>query len=297
MSVTTVQPSASTTQTLGTPLSREERRGRRRAKITAQVHVRSMNSEEAFEEVCKSVDVSRDGLLFIGRHKGYEKGQLLEIAFPYNNVRGAENQRQTADVVRVVELPHGKVSIAVHFCAAKIAAQAAQTAKPAAKIEEPGTFAAEKMTKELVERQQQSVVLAIEPDPKAAEMMRHLLEPDGYTLVILPTGKAALDYMRTNVPDVFLAEVECEDMSGHDLCVIIKQNERLSRVPVILVTRAAKPADYTASHSLGAVVCMAKPFVPERLQQVIRLVAPPPAQHSLYGARISMSDTLQTTLA
>lgn len=293
MSLTTVQPSAIKSQPIGAPLSREERRNRRRAKITAQVHVRSMNSEEAFEEVGKSVDVSRDGLLFIGRYKGYEKGQLLEIAFPYNNMRGAENQRQTAEVVRVVEMPHGKVSIAVHFCAAKIAAQAKKTSAktmPATEIE--GMIGGE-----LVEQQSQSVVLAIEPDEKGATMMRNLLEPDGYTVVIVSTAKAALEYMSTNVPAVFLAEVENEDMSGHDLCVIIKQNERLSRVPVILVTRAAKPADYTASHSLGAVVCMAKPFVPERLQQVIRLVVPPPAQQSLYGGRISATAGLETTLA
>lgn len=294
MSLTTAQPTAAGTKSPGVPLSREERRARRRAKITAQVHVRSMNSEEAFEEVGKSVDVSRDGLLFVGRYKGYEKGQLLEIAFPYNNVRGAENERQTADVVRVVELPHGKVSVAVHFCAAKIAAQAA---KPAAKAMQAAPADSAMMMNDFGERQTQSIVLAIEPDEKGAAMMRNLLEPDGYTLVIVPTAKAALDYMSTHVPDVFLAEVECEDMSGHDLCVIIKQNERLSRVPVILVTRAAKPEDYTASHQLGAVVCMAKPFAPERLQQVIRLVAPPPAQQSLYGARISGSAELQTTLA
>ena len=40
---------------------------------------------------------------------------------------------------------------------------------------------------------------------------------------------------------------------------------------------SAQPADYATSHQLGAVVCMAKPFKPERLQQVVRLVAPPPA--------------------
>jgi len=78
-------------------------------------------------------------------------------------------------------------------------------------------------------------------------------------------------------------------MSGQDLCVIIKQNERLRNVPVILLTRSAQPADYSASHQLGAVICMAKPFKLERLQQVVRLVAPPPALHSAYGVRLSGS--------
>ncbi len=72
-------------------------------------------------------------------------------------------------------------------------------------------------------------------------------------------------------------------MSGQDLCVIIKQNERLAKVPVILITRSAQPADYATCHQLGAVVCMAKPFKPERLQQVVRLVAPPPALRGANG--------------
>ena len=53
---------------------------------------------------------------------------------------------------------------------------------------------------------------------------------------------------------------------------------------MILLTRSAQPADYSASHQLGAVVCMAKPFQPERLQHVVRLVAPPPTLKSVYGA-------------
>jgi DNA-binding response OmpR family regulator len=78
-------------------------------------------------------------------------------------------------------------------------------------------------------------------------------------------------------------------MSGHDLCLIIKRNDRLQHVPVILLTRAAQPADYAASHQLGAVVCMAKPFKPERLLHVVRLVSPPPSAKSVYGARVSNS--------
>ena len=51
-------------------LSGIERRRRKRARISAQVHVRVVNSPEPFEEVCKSVDVSRDGLLFTSRPIG-----------------------------------------------------------------------------------------------------------------------------------------------------------------------------------------------------------------------------------
>jgi CheY-like chemotaxis protein len=113
-----------------------------------------------------------------------------------------------------------------------------------------------------------------------------MLEQDGYTVIVVPNGQAALEILRSSVPSVFIAEVESDDISGHDLCVIVKQNERLQNVPVILMTRSAQPADYATSHQLGAVVCMAKPFKPERLQQVVRLVAPPPALKNFPAVRV-----------
>jgi CheY-like chemotaxis protein len=263
-----------------------DRRRRRRAKISAQVHVRAVNSPEPFEEVCMSVDVSRDGLLFASKFSGYWKGQILEVTFPYSNMAGAMNQGQPAEVVRIDPQSAGKFGVAVQFVAAKTDAKGerkAYSAKPAAAVTQA------------VANTCQSVVLAIEPDPRSAEAMRHMLEQDGYTVIAVPTAQAALEILRTTVPSVFIAEVEAEDMSGQDLCVIIKQNERLQKVPVILMTRAAQPADYATSHQLGAVVCMAKPFKPERLQQVVRLVAPPPALRTAYGARTG--DPVERVLA
>src|SRR5271163_3894194 len=96
-----------------------ERRRRRRAKISAQVHVKVINSPEPSEEICMSIDVSRDGLLFTAKHAGYWKGQQLDVTFPYSTAAAALNTAQTADIVRVTEQPGGKFSVAVQFLAAK----------------------------------------------------------------------------------------------------------------------------------------------------------------------------------
>jgi CheY-like chemotaxis protein len=256
----------------------EERRTRRRAKITAAVHVRGIDAPEPFEEVCKSVDVSRDGILIHAARTGYWKGQQLEVTFPYSAAAAAATKTpgQRAEVVRVTEVSNGHFQIAVHFA----------SSKPAGPRSENGNRvgAAPAATGQLT----QTVVLGVESDPKVAEIMRTILANDGYTVIIVPSAQEALDILRTTVPAVFIAEVEGPEMSGHDLCLIVKRNERLSRVPVILVTASAQPADYSASHQMGAVVCMAKPFKPERLLHVVRLVAPPPQLRSPYqNARIA----------
>ncbi len=251
----------------------QERRRRKRAKISAQVHVKGgPGALESFEEICMSVDVSRDGLLFATGRSGYFKGQRLKVTFPYSAAAAAINTPQTADVVRVAELSDGGRGVAVEFKGAS---------KPAEKPEEAGVATGANAAA------RQSVVLAVEPDARLAESMRNFLSQDGYTVVVVPTAQEALEVLRTTVPAVFVAEVEGEEMTGIDLCSIIKRNERLAHVPVILLTRSAQPADYSTSHSLGAVVCMAKPFKPERLLHVIRLVAPPPSVKPAYGARLS----------
>jgi CheY-like chemotaxis protein len=266
-----------------------ERRRRKRAKITAQVHMRGVNTPEPFEEICKSVDVSRDGLLVTSARAGYWKGQRLDVTFPFSTAAAALNSSQPAEVVRVVEL-EGRYAVALQF----INTKSDSPAKDATKADP--SLAGVPASSTATHTKQQSVVLAVESDPKTAEIMRNILSNDGYTVIIVPTAQQALDILRTTIPVVFLAEVEAKDMSGHDLCLIIKRNDRLQRVPVILLTKSAQPADYSASHQLGAVVCMAKPFKPERLLHVVRLVAPPPTARSAYGASRYASGTVERSI-
>ena len=64
---------------------------------------------------------------------------------------------------------------------------------------------------------------------------------------------------------------------GYDLCAHVKQLPRLRHIPVVLTTSSAYPSDYSSAHSLGAVVCMAKPYKMERIANIARVLAPPPA--------------------
>jgi CheY-like chemotaxis protein len=267
-----------------------DRRRRKRAKITAQVHVRGVNCPEPFEEVGKSIDVSRFGLLFTAARAGYWKGQRLDVVFPYSSAAAALNSAQHAEVVRVTE-QNGHYAVAVQFVNAKDYAAVnsrASAADPSlAGVAGPSTA---------THVRPQSVVLIVEADSKTADIMRNVLSNDGYTVIIVPTAQQALEILKTTVPVVFLAEVEGTDMTGHDLCLIIKRNDRLQHVPVILLTKSAQPADYSASHQLGAVVCMAKPFKPERLLHVVRLVAPPPSLKSAYGSARATNGTVERAL-
>jgi putative two-component system response regulator len=121
-----------------------------------------------------------------------------------------------------------------------------------------------------------------------------LLTQDGYHVLFVSTTQQALDIQKNETPSVIIVEAEGGEVSGHDLCAIVKTSERLQHVPVILMTRSAMPSDYSAGHRLGAMMCMAKPCKPARLQQAVHLVEAPPSQQSAYSAAFNMGAFVRT---
>src|SRR5579862_1568204 len=143
------------------PLTGADKRRRRRVKISAQVHVKAKDCSAPFQEVCKSVDVSRDGVLFTSARAGYWKGQILDVTFPYSSAADTWNQAQSAEVVRVDERPDKTFSVAVHFHKAKEAAR--MNTKGA--VCDPYVGAPGEYTNTSARQSKpQSVVLAVEPD-------------------------------------------------------------------------------------------------------------------------------------
>src|SRR5271154_3377773 len=144
-----------------------DRRRRKRAKITAQVHVRGVDCPEPFEEVCKSIDVSRFGLLFTAARSGYWKGQRIDVTFPYSSAAAALNSAQHAEIVRVTE-QNGQYAVAVQFIDAKDYAAVNPRAADPALAGTPGASTA-------THTKPQSVVLIVESDPKTSDIMRNVL--------------------------------------------------------------------------------------------------------------------------
>jgi DNA-binding response OmpR family regulator len=120
------------------------------------------------------------------------------------------------------------------------------------------------------------LVLAVDADEAARESLRNYLTNEGYEVAAVKTAMEAREVLERFVPALLIAEVEGDGLPGFELCAFVKSTERLKKIPVLLTTRNGNPTDYSNAHSLGAVVCMAKPYKQERLGHVVRLLAPPP---------------------
>ncbi|MGB8540939.1 MAG: response regulator [Candidatus Acidiferrales bacterium] len=248
-----------------------DRRRRRRALISSPVRVRGIDiTNGGPDEVSTTVDVSRLGLLFVTSLDCYSRGMDVMVTFPYSKAVNAIQAEQPGRVVRVHEGPDGRRRVAIALgvgvgedlidsCGRKLSDAAINVP---AFTTAPGT--------------KRPLVLAVDADPALRDSLKVYLQNEGYEVIAVSTRAEARDVLDMFTPALVIAEVEGEGLPGFDICAQVKSSSRLRNVPVVLVTRSAYPSDYSTAHSVGAVVCMAKPFKQERLGHVVRLLAPLP---------------------
>ena len=118
------------------------------------------------------------------------------------------------------------------------------------------------------------LVMAVDDDPSILRIIEMLLARNGYTVRTAASGETALAMLRNLQPAVLLTDVQMPGMSGYDLCSVVKHDERLKGVPVVFLTAQGTPQDYKTGHDMGAVMYMTKPFKPEKLLQVVQMLAP-----------------------
>ena len=109
------------------------------------------------------------------------------------------------------------------------------------------------------------LVLVVDADEMVRATLKAYLGGEGYEVMAVSNCPDAREVMNMFTPALVIAEVEGDGLPGYDLCAHVKQSPRLKHVPVVLTTSSGYPSDYSNAHSLGAVVCMTKPYKQERL--------------------------------
>jgi len=71
------------------------------------------------------------------------------------------------------------------------------------------------------------------------------------------------------IPDIIISDVRMPGKNGIQMTEIIRGNERLRRVPIVLLTAKALTQDRVAGYRAGADVYLPKPFSPEELLSII----------------------------
>jgi CheY-like chemotaxis protein len=196
----------------------------------------------------------------------------VAVTFPYCKTPDALQAEQHGKVARVHEMPDGRFAVAI-----AIGPGVAENLVDACerKLDKRSV----RLCGEPESRSTKPLVLAVDADEAVRESLRIYLTHEGYEVIAVKNAPDALEVLNHVIPMLLIAEVEGEGLPGFTLCAFVKATEHLKKIPVLLTTRNANPTDYSNAHSLGAVVCMSKPYRQERLGHVVRLLAPPPKGH------------------
>jgi CheY-like chemotaxis protein len=258
-----------------------ERRQRRRALISAPVRVRGLNvTGEGPDEVSTTVDVSRSGLLFITPSDTYHRGMEVAVTFPHSRTPDVVHAEQFGRVARVHALPDGRREVAI---ALGVGVGEDLVDASGRKLKDQAPEINYKLERSA--DPQKPLVLAVDGEPATRESIRNYLQNEGYEVIAVSSCSEARKVLDALTPAILIAEVEGEDFPGFELCAHIKSNPRLKAIPVVLTTRSGNPSDYSNAHSLGAVVCMSKPYKQDRLGHITRLLIPLPRHHNTPAPR------------
>jgi DNA-binding response OmpR family regulator len=110
-------------------------------------------------------------------------------------------------------------------------------------------------------------ILIIDDDPGIGEMLKTLLEFNGYEVLVSDKPLQAKDTIMQYRPDVILLDVRLSGVDGTEVCAGFKQDEEIKDVPVLMMS-ALTGADKTCKNA-GADGFISKPFEMEDLLEKI----------------------------
>lgn len=79
-------------------------------------------------------------------------------------------------------------------------------------------------------------ILIVEDSPGFSELMKYVVEDEGYTGVIFPLEENFLHWVEKEKPVAIIMDLALNRMSGFDFIRELKNNAKLKRIPVIVIT-------------------------------------------------------------
>ncbi|MGF1494277.1 MAG: response regulator transcription factor [Microcoleaceae cyanobacterium] len=112
---------------------------------------------------------------------------------------------------------------------------------------------------------EQKRLMLVDDDPNLILLVRDYLAFRGYEVVTAKHGKEALELLEKDLPDLIICDIMMPQMDGYTLVQTIREDERMSWVPVLFLSAKGQSQDKVKGLNTGADVYIVKPFEPEEL--------------------------------
>jgi signal transduction histidine kinase/DNA-binding response OmpR family regulator/ligand-binding sensor domain-containing protein len=115
------------------------------------------------------------------------------------------------------------------------------------------------------------ILLLVEDNEDVMAYLISCLE-DQFKLLIAENGQKGIEKAFETIPDIIISDVMMPKKDGFQLCEELKNDQRTSHIPIILLTARAAVEDRISGLKRGADVYMSKPFNQDQLKVQIESI-------------------------
>ena len=108
-------------------------------------------------------------------------------------------------------------------------------------------------------------ILVVDDEADVMDMLVLNLRAAGFLVVTVEDGAQALAKVRSESPSLIILDLMLPQMSGLEICKVLKSDIATRHIPVIMLTAKAEEVDKIVGLELGADDYVTKPFSPREL--------------------------------
>jgi two-component system phosphate regulon response regulator PhoB len=112
----------------------------------------------------------------------------------------------------------------------------------------------------------------IEDERDLAELLAFNLEKEGWQTVIALDGRSGFERVSAELPDMVILDLMLPEMSGTEVCKLLRKQESTTAIPIIMVTAKGEEIDRVVGFEVGADDYLVKPFSSRELLLRIKAI-------------------------
>jgi two-component system, OmpR family, response regulator len=118
----------------------------------------------------------------------------------------------------------------------------------------------------------QHKILVVDDEADVNDMLVLNLRAAGFQVIAVTDGASALAKARSDLPSLIILDLMLPEMSGLEVCKVLKSEAGTRHIPVIMLTSKAEEVDKIVGLELGADDYVTKPFGLRELLARVRAV-------------------------
>ena len=115
-------------------------------------------------------------------------------------------------------------------------------------------------------------ILIVEDKATSRELLRTVLEQQGYVVDEATDGEEALRKIQELTPDLVLMDLQMPARDGYDVVREVRKHPRLQTIPIVAVTASAMQGDREKALAAGFTAYITKPVSLVQLRREVNLL-------------------------